>query len=151
MLKIRQFITDICGSLLDIQTTDETVRFAHAASVQYLDSTASGGEPLPDEPEKFPLLLTKRAPSLFAACLIYLTYDDIDFIQLDKSTTLYTRKLDTHLRRFPFLRYATLELWTHFDPDEEHVARSREKIDIALSRFFRDGSILVKWLQLYSF
>lgn len=148
-MNIRQLITDYCGSLLEIHERSGTVQFAHASVIQYLESVSAKAEPMPYEVDHFPLVLAKRVPHLAATCLTYLAYDDIDYVKPDKSLSVYGASLDKHLQNHPFLRYAAMELWTHFAPVEDDTSTSAKELVEAISHFFKNEKNLVKWLQLY--
>ena len=149
VMNLREFIADICGSLLEIHERSGAIQFAHAAAIQYLKSLASREEPMPYDVTQFPLVLAKRVPCLAATCLTYIAYDDVTFVQPNKHLDAYAANLNTQLQLHPFLRYATLELWTHFEPVEDDDTSSAGDLTVALSRFFANESSLVKWLQLY--
>ncbi|KAK4164005.1 hypothetical protein QBC43DRAFT_300695 [Cladorrhinum sp. PSN259] len=149
VINIRQLITDYCGSLLEIHERSGTIQFAHASAIQYLESVSAKKESTPYDVDHFPLVLAKRGPHLAATCLTYLTYDDIDYVRPNESLSAYAGSIDQHLQNHPFLRYAAIELWTHFPSVEDDISTSSKELAEAISRFFEKEKNLVKWLQLY--
>ncbi|KAK0722623.1 hypothetical protein B0T26DRAFT_703460 [Lasiosphaeria miniovina] len=151
-MNIRQLIADFCGPLLEVDPRTSTVRFTHVSALQYLQTLSEQQDEsnLPYDPVRFPLMLTKKAPHLAATCLTYLAYSDIDFVTADSSPDVYAARLDQHLHTYKFLRYAALNLWTHF-PDGFSFSSGSADPDLtrALDFFFADEKNMVKWLQLY--
>ncbi|KAK3387786.1 hypothetical protein B0H63DRAFT_559240 [Podospora didyma] len=143
VLNIRQLIADVCSPLLEIDERSETIRFSHASVLQYLQSISTQGST-----EQF-ITLTKRTPSLAATCLTYLAYADIDFVKADGSPDVYAANLDEHLRKYKFLRYASLNLWAHLPLSDDGSSPSSNELQSSLAFFFKDEKNLVRWLQLY--
>ena len=135
----KRFISQCCGPLVDIGSTDSIVRIAHASVKDFLLSQSqltSISSYLVDE---------KEAHNHIArSCLTYISYKNNEYVVVNEDYDKSVANLDKRIKDNRFLRYAVLHWWRHV-----LSTPIRNGLETTLGRFLTSEFIAVYWLQIF--
>ena len=131
-----------CGPLVEIGTYDSKIRISHASVKDYLVTRSRTGD------ATYFVDLDEAHHVLARSCLAYLSYTNIDVVDVGPDHDESLSRLGAHLKSLPMLQYATLHWWRHTlfcaYPMDQNLQRAFRKFAIN----HRHG---VKWLQLFQY
>jgi hypothetical protein len=150
IINLEKFVRESCSPLLELDEAKGTIRFVHASAVDFFSRATRPSSRLKfmvgDEPAFVP---TVTNPYCASVCLTYLSAENIEFVLEDKDTRIYSRNLDRHLARYPFLQYCVLNLWKHLPLPQNAPDHVPQALESAIRLFTSSQKCIVRWMQLF--
>lgn len=138
--KPRDLIFKLCGPLIELDKSSDTIRIVHASVKDFLFSRH-------EQDSSFSWLLVnqEKAHSLIAqSCLTYLSYGNIDYAAVDSDLKSSLKFLDEFVQNYKLLAYSSMYWFEHV-----HSSSANADLNASMKRFLSYQNTSVRWLQIF--